>query len=51
MADKKLIGRSRALIRWKKDMKLSPLQREVLVGLLLGDGDLQKNGAEHRLIA
>ena len=31
-------------------MKLSQLQRQVLVGLLLGDGHLQKNGAEYRFI-
>ena len=50
MAEKKLIGRSLALIRLKKDMKLSKIQREILVGLLLGDGHLQKNGLEYRFI-
>ena len=47
---KSLRGRSHALKKLKGGMQLSQLQKEVLIGLLLGDGHIEKNGKHHRLI-
>lgn len=45
-------GRSKLLSKYKKTLKLSSLQRQTLVGLLLGDGCLetQNNGRTYRLL-
>lgn len=43
--------RSNKIEAYKQDLKLSDLQREILIGLLLGDGHLetQNNGRTYRL--
>lgn len=45
-------GRSKFLLKYKKTLKLSSLQKQTLVGLLLGDGCLetQNNGRTYRLL-
>ena len=50
IAPKTLRGRSRALKELKRSCKLSEIQRQVLIGLLLGDGHMEKNKRHHRLI-
>lgn len=45
-------GRSKILLEYKKTLKLSSLQKQTLIGLLLGDGCLetQNNGRTYRLL-
>lgn len=45
-------GRSKLLSEYKKTLKLSSLQKQTLIGLLLGDGCLetQNNGRTYRLL-
>ena len=45
-------GRSKFLLEYKKTLKLSSLQKQTLVGLLLGDGSLetQNNGRTYQLL-